>query len=133
MCSIFDCYLCFFAEVCMSRITITFAFLAVLGTPFEGSAETSLPSSVDAFVASAGALAKSGSDLVDLGRSTDRLNRVRAELTEQLENANAGSVLSLKELDEVILLCSPRGNSIVVSAERNYIRAVAAKINEVGT
>ena len=31
------------------------------------------------------------------------------------------------------MLCHPRGNAIVVSAERNYIQAVAAKINQVGT
>ena len=68
--------------------------LLAIGAPLDGIAETALPSSVDAFVASAAALAKSGSDLVDLGRSTDRLNWIRAALTEQMEQATAGAAVN---------------------------------------
>lgn len=116
-----------------TNIVIVLALLLGVGAPANGIAETALPPSVDAFVASSAALAKSGNDLVDLGRSTDRLDRIRAALTEQIEQAALGAVVNLKDLDEVILLCTPRGNAIVASAERNYIQAVAAKINEVGT
>jgi hypothetical protein len=86
----------------------------------------------DAFVASANALAKSASEQADLGRAVVRLERVRLALTAALLGAQAGDKLALGAIDEKDLLCKPRGEQVKIAIERNYLQAVAAKIEEVG-
>jgi hypothetical protein len=93
-------------------------------------AETSLPSAVDAFVTASNALAKAATERVDLGRATQRLLVVRAALTAKLlEKPDAKFSLPLQTS---AILCDVRTANLEVSARRNFIQAVAARIEEVG-
>ena len=101
-------------------------------TPYGAHAQPALPTGADAFVASAHALAKSANERIELGRSNARLEIVRLALTDQLIRAKSGDVIRFNNLNEVLLLCGVRGGDLLLSAQRNYLQAVAAKIEEVG-
>jgi hypothetical protein len=95
-------------------------------------AQSILPTAVDAFVASADALAKSASEPVDLGRATLRLDKVRLALTNKLLTAKSNDTIQIDSLDEADILCGTRTAQIVIAAQRNYLQAVAAKIDQAG-
>jgi len=99
------------------------------GVIVPAGAQSALPPAVDAFVASANALAKSAGERVDLGRA--RLTMIRRELTNVLLAARAGIPLRLA-LDNEILLCDARANHVAVALRRNYLQAVAGKVEEAG-
>jgi hypothetical protein len=94
-------------------------------------AQTSLPPAVDAFISSASALTKSASELVDLGRSTSRLEKLRREVTDKLLAARTGEPLRLTA-DEAELLCEARTDQLATAVRRNYIQSVAGRLAEVG-
>ncbi len=112
------------------RTALAAAALAI-GATSAASAQA-LPPGADAFVASANALARSASERVDLGRATARLDVLRHAVTEKLLAAGAGQTIYLDTLDEQALLCRVRGAHLAVAAHRNYLQALAARIEEVG-
>jgi hypothetical protein len=96
------------------------------------SGQSVLPPAADAFVAGANALAKSASERVDLGRANARLNSLQTDFTEKLLATKSAKPTFTLGADESKLLCDTRGISIEVAARRNYIQAVAGRIEEVG-
>src|SRR6266581_6373630 len=81
----------------------------------------SLPPAVDAFVAGASSLAKAANDPVDLGRATDRLDRIRSEITGKLLAAKPDDQIKIG-LNLTELVCDIRALHIATAARRNYIQ-----------
>jgi hypothetical protein len=103
--------------------------LAVTTEPVQ--AQTVLPPAVDAFVSAANALAKSANERVDLGRATMRLNQLRADLTNKILNVTQGKPIYVSFESEA-LLCEARASNFEVAARRNYIQAVAGRVEDIG-
>ena len=95
------------------------------------AAAQQLPSAVDAFVTAANALAKSANERVDLGRASMRLNQLKAGLTEKVLAPAPDNKIRLS-FDTQNLLCNVRASNVEVAARRNYIQAVAGKVEAVG-
>jgi hypothetical protein len=91
-----------------------------------------LPPGADAFVASANALAKSASERVELGRATTRISYIKLLLTNKLIAAKASDTIKFTDLSERVLLCNVLGDYVDVATRRNYIQALATKIDETG-
>jgi len=115
----------------MSRSFLLVAATFLVGVPC-AQAQSALPPAVDAFVSSANALAKSAGDAADLGRTNSRLDIIHLAVTAKLATASPEPNLRLSDLDEGLVLCGPRTKNLVLTAQRNYLQAVAAKIDEVG-
>jgi len=117
----------------INRLFFGAAVIAIASTTSmsEGRSQA-LPPGADAFVASANALAKSAAERVDLGRSMARLNQIKLALTTKFISAGAGGTIKLDTLDERALLCDVQAQHIDLATRRNYVQAVAGKVEAVG-
>ena len=115
------------------RISIAWVVLAasVSGEPSMLLAQQ-LPPAVDAFVSSSNALVKATTESVELGRASERLTRIRAELTSELLTAKAAPNIRLS-IDLDALICEARVNNVDGAVRRNYLQAVAGQVQKVGT
>ena len=96
------------------------------------AAAQSLPPGVDAFILGADGLVQAAEERARLGRAIDRTNIIREALSRKLKSAQSGEDISLESLNLKSLLCGVRVNDAIFVARRNYLRAVSAKIGEVG-
>ena len=116
-----------------SSVPIILLVITLSMTPLHFAAAQAYPPGADAFLASANALAKSASERVELGRANARLSQIRLSLTQQLISIGDGNAaFSLSDLDETKLMCVVQSAHIEVASRRNYMQAVAGRIEEVG-
>jgi hypothetical protein len=90
------------------------------------------PPGIQALVLATRSIVDIASERADFGRSTQRLEAVRSVLYVQLRSPKPITI-SLAELQEVKLICDPREQHVVVPRDRDFLRAVAGKIEETAT
>jgi hypothetical protein len=92
------------------------------------------PSPVESIVSAMAGVVSATDQLNTLGRSVDRLHKVRTLVAQTLvSNFSASAELKFDKLNNVDVLCNPRGEHAARAADRSYLATVSSQIREVST
>jgi hypothetical protein len=92
------------------------------------------PSPVESIVSGMVGVVSATDQLNSLGRSVDRLYTIRSLIAQTLvDKFNSSGTLTFEKLNNITLLCTPRGEHAARAAERSYLSTVSSQATEVAT
>jgi hypothetical protein len=92
------------------------------------------PSPVESIVSGMVGIVSATDQLNSLGRSVDRLYKIRSLIAQTLvDRFNSSRTLTFDKLDNITLLCLPRGEHAARAAERSFLSTVSSQATEVAT
>jgi hypothetical protein len=112
---------------------IAAAFSAAIPSFSAAADSVPMPKAFNSLSTSLSALAASGSEMIQMGRTTQRLQIIRLAFTQRMLVADPSSKIVLEEstLEERALLCEVRSAHVITVSRFGYLNSVATQIQEI--
>lgn len=121
----------------MRKLTLGTMVAAVIYAAMPGMVAAAdsvpMPKAFNSLSTSLSALAASGSEMIQMERTTQRLHAIRLAFTKRMLTADPASKIVLDDnaLEERALLCDVRSAHVITVARFGYLNSVATQIQEI--